>query len=1370
MNEAPREQINLTINGQRVTVEKGMTVLEAAQVANIRIPTLCADPDLEPNGKCRLCVVEIEGRPELCTACTTPASNGMIVHTETPAVIRMRQTVIELLIADHYGDCLAPCRLACPAGIDIQGQLALIAQGRYQEALELIKESNPLPLACGRICPRFCEAECRRNIVDEPVAINALKRFVADYDINGAKTYTPEPKPATGHKVAIIGGGPAGLSAAYYLAREGHEVTIFDANPDLGGMLRYGIPEYRLPKAILDKEIATITRLCHEVNLNASWGKDFTLKSLKTGGYEAIFIALGAWADQKLGVQGEDLPGVLSGIGFLNDIARGKKITLGERVAVIGGGNTAIDAARTALRLGAGEVTIVYRRSRKEMPANDEEVEQAEQEDIPIEFLTAPISVAAQDGKVTSMECTRMALGEPDESGRRRPEPIAGSQFTMRVDNVIAAIGQRLNQANFDQDSKLELTRRGYLKVNEATMETSTGGVFAGGDCASGPATAVEAIGAGHRAAISINQYLSGQKVTPEPRRFNSSRGKLDEVSVSDYEDVDRIPRTKMPTLSPEERKRNFTEIELGISETEAKREAERCLGCGCLDILECKLREWASAYQVGTDEPCFRGGSKRFTIDKSNPFFTLDRNKCILCTNCTRTCDEITGVRAISLTESDYQTKIATFGDQPLMDSICRSCGECVARCPVGALTPKDYPLPLTGEVATTCPYCGVGCGMYLGIRDGRIISVRGDRDNPANQGQLCVKGRFGIGEFVHHPKRLTTPLIKRNGEFVEATWEEALDLVAKRLACYKGDEIAVISSAKCTNEENYVIQKLARAVLGTNNVDHCARLCHAPTVAGLVKSFGSGAMTNSNNDISDARCILAIGTNTTEAHPVIGFRVKEAARQGAWLIVANPREIELCRRADLWLNHHPGTDVALLMGMMRVIVDEGLLDSGFIAERCENFDTFKESLEGFDLATVEQITGVPQDKIARAARIYATNKPATILYSMGITQHSHGTDNVMATANLAMLTGNIGKPGAGVNPLRGQNNVQGACDLGALPNVYPGYQAVTAPEIRAKFEAAWGVTLPPKPGLVVTEMIESAGDKLKAAYIMGENPALSEPDTRHAREMMAKLDFLVVQDIFLSETAELADVVLPGASFAEKDGTFTNTERRVQRVRKAVEPVGSSRPDWLITCQIAQRLGGRGFNFNHPGEIMEEIASLTPSYGGINYRRLESGGLQWPCPTPEHPGTPILHTLQFTRGRGQFIPLEYKPPMELPNDKYPLILTTGRSLFHWHTGTMSRKVIGLNTFMGEGLVEISPEDARALDITDGETVKVSSRRGEITTKTRITEASPPGVVFMTFHFAESPANMLTNPAADPVAKIPEYKVCAVRVEKTSQ
>lgn len=537
---------------------------------------------------------------------------------------------------------------------------------------------------------------------------------------------------------------------------------------------------------------------------------------------------------------------------------------------------------------------------------------------------------------------------------------------------------------------------------------------------------------------------------------------------------------------------------------------------------------------------------------------------------------------------------------------------------------------------------------------------------------------------------------------------------------------------------------------------------------MAGLVTSFGSGASTNSIREIGDAACIVAVGTNTTEAHPVIALEIKRAVFNGGKLIVINPREIDLVRFADIWLRQHPGTDVPLLMGMMRVIVDEGLLDSAFIEERCENVDAFKESLKDFDLNSVERITGVPKEKIVEAARMYATNKPATILYAMGITQHSHGTDNVIATANLAMLTGNVGKPSTGVNPLRGQNNVQGACDLGALPNVYTGYQAVADPAIKEKFEKAWGCSLNPSPGLTLTEMFDAAHKgQIKAFYLIGENPILSDPDANHIKESLETLEFLVVQDIFLSETAQMADVVLPSTSFAEKDGTFTNTERRVQLVRKAIEPVGDSKPDWWIICQIAHKMGAGVFQFEHPSQIMDEIASLTPSYGGISYSRLEKGGLQWPCPTPEHPGTPILHTERFTRGKGQFVPLEYKPAVELPDAEYPLILTSERSLYQFHTGTMTRKVDGLNAIYGEELLEMNPSDASALGINDGEMVKITSRRGKVMAKAKVTEDSPVGVVSMDFHFAESPTNELTISALDPVAKIPEIKVCAVRVEK---
>jgi formate dehydrogenase alpha subunit len=539
---------------------------------------------------------------------------------------------------------------------------------------------------------------------------------------------------------------------------------------------------------------------------------------------------------------------------------------------------------------------------------------------------------------------------------------------------------------------------------------------------------------------------------------------------------------------------------------------------------------------------------------------------------------------------------------------------------------------------------------------------------------------------------------------------------------------------------------------------------------VAGLATTFGSGAMTNSIGDFAYARCILAIGTNTTETHPVIGMIVRQAVRHGQTkLIVANPLRIPLVNEATLWLQHRAGTDIPLLMGMMRVITDEGLADEEFIRARTENYEAFVESLKDYPLEFVAKVTGVPADLIVRAARMFAENDPSTILYTMGITQHTHGTDNVMAVADLAMLTGNVGKPGSGVNPLRGQNNVQGACDMGALPNVYTGYQQVADPKAREKFEAAWGVTLNPTPGKTLTEIMPLAHEgKVKAMYLMGENPSLSDPDSKHVREAMERLEFFVVQDIFLTETGRYADVILPATTFAEKDGTFTNTERRVQRGRKAIEPVGESRPDWLITCQIARRLGAKGFDFRSPADIMAEITRLTPSYGGISYKRLEDGSLQWPCPSEGHPGTCILHAEVFARagGRGNFVAVKYRPSAETPDAEYPLLLTTNRSLFQFHTGTMTRRVKGLNILRKEELVALNPADAAELGISDGEMVRVISRRGTVAAKAMLTDDSPKGTVAMTFHFAESPTNELTNPAFDPIAKIPEYKVSAVRLE----
>lgn len=793
------------------------------------------------------------------------------------------------------------------------------------------------------------------------------------------------------------------------------------------------------------------------------------------------------------------------------------------------------------------------------------------------------------------------------------------------------------------------------------------------------------------------------------------------------------------------------------------------CLSCS--SNQRCELQKVAS--HLGVIEQRVPNIERETIADESNPFFVRDLSKCILCGRCARACHEIRGVGAIDIAGRGYESRIAPFADMPISESVCESCGECVDRCPVDALSVKNETLPPTKEVKTTCPYCGCGCVLVLGIRGNRIVRVRGDEENSISRGSLCVKGRFGL-DFVDSPDRLTKPLIRKDGKLEESTWEEALDLVGKKLKEIKEkhgpDSLAGLSSAKCTDEENYLFQKFVRAAFGTNNVDHCARLCHASTVAGLARAFGSGAMTNSIDEIEHADCIFITGSNTTEAHPIIGLRVKWAVeRHGAKLIVADPRRIDITRFADIHMRQRSGTDVALFNAMMNVIISEGLADEDFMISRTEGFEEFRKVIEDCTPEWAEPITGVSADDIREAARMYANAKRASIIYSMGITQHTTGTDNVLSLANLAMLTANIGRESTGVNPLRGQNNVQGACDLGALPNVYPGYQKVDDPAVHEKFEKAWAASLSDKPGLTVVEIMNAAADaNVKGLYIMGENPMLSDPNVNHVREALEKIDFLCVQDIFLTETAQLADVVLPAVSFAEKDGTFTNTERRIQRVRKAVDGPGGTRQDWEILCDVAGRLDYQ-MKYDHPSEIMDEIASVTPIYGGISFDRIENQVLQWPCPDSKHPGTIFLHQGEFKRGRGKFHPTPFREAAELPDDEYPYILTTGRLLYHFHTGTMTRRTEGLERIAPPAPFEIHPEDAEKEGIQEGDMVELSTRRGTVNVRAVVTERSPRGTIFMPFHYREGAANVLTNDALDPIAKIPEFKICAVKLTRFS-
>lgn len=795
------------------------------------------------------------------------------------------------------------------------------------------------------------------------------------------------------------------------------------------------------------------------------------------------------------------------------------------------------------------------------------------------------------------------------------------------------------------------------------------------------------------------------------------------------------------------------------------------CMTCGSYG--GCELQELV--YKFGIEKSSFGKRDFEYEIDTSSPVIIIDRNKCILCGRCVRACNEVQVNGILDFGERGYDRKVIAGFDSPLAESLCYSCGECISVCPVGALTekmPRFKALPWELDtVRTVCAYCGVGCTIDVKVKDGEIIKV----DSPSfdvgvNKGSLCVKGRFGY-DFVHSDERLTTPLIKENGSFREASWDEALFLVAKKFSDikdeYSADAFAATGSGKSANEANYLMQKFARAVIGTNNIDFCTRMCHTPTGVGMSASFGGAGMTNSIAEVEGADAILVIGTNITETLPILGNAIKRTACfADASLIVVDPRKTDISKHAHVHLRLRHGTDVALINGMMNVIINEDLHDKQFIKERTDGFEELRKVVEKYIPEYVEDITGVSDSDIRKAAQFYAKAERAMTFYNMGITQHITGINNVRSLANLVMLTGNIGKQSTGLNPLPGQNNGQGAGAMGALPNVYPGNQKVTDEKARQKFEKAWKVKLPAEVGMPLPIMIDAAHTgKLKAMYVMGANPAMSLPDLNYVREGLAKLDFLVVQDLFLSETAEFADVVLPAASHFEIDATITSIERRVQRVHKVIEPIGESRPDCDIICQIATRMGYE-MKYSSPADIMDEIASLTPAFGGISYDRLDCG-IQFPCPDKEHPGTQYLFKDEFPIGRGQFEGFEYIPPNELPDEEYPFILSTGRTLYHWHTGTVTRRTKALDEIVPEGYVEINPQDAQKLGVSDADELKISSRRGEITTFPKISDIVPKRTLFMPFPFRESAANVLTNPELNPKSKNAALKICAVNVEK---
>ena len=1199
--------VKLEIDGKRIIADNRQTILEVARANGItNIPTLCHDGQLEPFASCFLCVVKVKGARTLLPACSTKVAGGMVVETDNAEVRRSRKAALELMLSNHYADCIGPCQLACPAGIDIQGYIALAALGQYADAIQLIKENNPLPAVCGRVCTRPCEVKgCRRNLMDEAVGIDYIKRYIADLDLGSAAPWRPQVAPANGRRVAVVGGGPAGLSCAYYLAVRGYGVEIFENQPEAGGMLRYGIPEYRLPKETLDLEINQILELGVTLRTNTALGRDFTLASLRADGYDAIFMGIGAWDTSKMRVQDEDAPGVLPGIEFLREYGLNRAEPLNGRVLVVGGGNTAIDCARTSLRLGAAEVRLLYRRTRAEMPANEVEIEEAELEGVHMDFLVAPTRVVLRDGRACGIECLRMELGEPDASGRRSPKPVKGSEFVIDGDWIISAIGQSTLVAglvggkvpNFlPFGESLALTRWQTIQVNEKTFETSVDGIFSGGDVVTGAATAIEAIAAGRKAAHAIDEYVRTGKARPEPTQFNSRKDAFRKITVEDLRDGARYARRPMPALAIDERLKSFAEVETGYTAGDMRQETHRCLECGCVALFDCDLRRYATEYGVEVDH--FLGEAKQYRVDRSHPLIELDPNKCVLCGRCVRMCSEVVGVAAYGFINRGFQTVVKPALGGALLETDCVSCGLCIGTCPTGAIAeilPLAKPGPwLTLKTPTVCTFCGVGCRFnYDTYGDALVKVTRFDDDAGATAGNHCRKGRFGYN-YVQAEDRLRTAYIRAGRELQEAKVDDAVSYAAMRLKelrrKHPGEAVALFVSPRLTNEEIYLAQKFARIALGTHQVTTFAHLVNRDLNCPDVLSNGS------YRDLEDAQAILVVGAEPADEHFVADLAVKKAMRKGAKLIYVGPRPNQTSRFADVFLQCGEGQEAEALLGIVAACADgkpEALADDALLAGLVKK--------AGVDARA--KAAGVTPADLRAAAGLLCRSILKVLVFN-----RDRRAPRVPGDARLyAQVASALG---CGLLGLHEKANMQGVCDLGASPHWLPGYAATGDAAAIANLEKEWCVALRGTAGAGADVAEALRQKKIKVAIVIGEDPlgaAALPPDLAAG---LAAAEFLVVADLFPTATTRAAAVVLPLSSTAETSGTMTNSERRVQSLRRAMPPLAGVET-WDLICRLAAQMGFRfKMKYDSPADVAVEIARLFPAWGAVAIDSADADG----------------------------------------------------------------------------------------------------------------------------------------------------------------